>query len=675
MTIQIFNPYDVINEKYTGRLMEINESFETGYNCTIWYNYTRELYNKLKEGSFIVVKNFKLPKDPKNEYYSILKIIKKMPTHYASVERLAKSYPAFSEESIKGVRDSFTDQITESFEDLTKIVVNAVPTFFQVCLGEDSDSIEKIKIEVDESIPILGEETKILHRDVIEKIVNGSFTIDDDNIIELASLKDYEEIKLFLDIENCLKTHFGIFGFTGVGKTNLLSTFISKIFTKINPKKKILFFDIMDEYFGLLIDLFFQQGINAYYIYLSYYDLSNDLKTFFKTGKIPNGMIDRFYKQLVLPKELKIPELKRNYCECIEKIFTEKKIRFFQKRTRIIDWLNEVFSEFLPKISIDKTIFRNSIINYFQKLLYKKFNLYTEPMNGEMKLILCENLNKRILKGDLTKEEAKKTVIKLQKSLSKKVAISPQQTTLTGLNTSSPKIKNPSPKKEIYFHSNFSRSTWKTQLSNFLNTLNNKEVLEVSEYENYLFDEKDIIEEVHSKDSNSLFIFISSKEANVRDFLNQIGNHLYDKRRNEGLIDPITSLIFDEADTFIPQGVTEESVVNSKLMIEQIARRGRKFGLGVGLATQRITFLETNILAQLHTYFISRLPRKSDRDRIKEAFSLTDEEFEATLKFVKGNWLLVSHEGLGLEGIPLSIKAKNANNRIRKFLKEKINND
>ncbi len=78
-------------------------------------------------------------------------------------------------------------------------------------------------------------------------------------------------------------------------------------------------------------------------------------------------------------------------------------------------------------------------------------------------------------------------------------------------------------------------------------------------------------------------------------------------------------------------------------MVEQIARRGRKFGLGIGLATQRISFLETNILAQLHTYFISRLPRKYDRDIIKEAFSLSDEEFEANLKFVKGNWLLVSH--------------------------------
>ena len=275
-----------------------------------------------------------------------------------------------------------------------------------------------------------------------------------------------------------------------------------------------------------------------------------------------------------------------------------------------------------------------------------------------IKQILYHNLKERIQRGNLS--GALKT--KTQKD-------TPQKKNLDAI-PGSTQSKNPIPQKEYNFHSNFKRDTWTAQLSNFLKTLQKTGVLEVSDYEEYLFDEKDIIEEVHSKESNSLFIFVSSREQNVREFLNNIGNKIYEKRKNEGLIDPITSLIFDEADTFIPQGVQEDSVIKSKLIIEQISRRGRKFGLGVGLATQRITFLETNILAQLHTYFISRLPRKSDRDRIKEAFSLSDEEFEATLRFVKGDWLLVSHEGLGLEGVPLSIKAENANERIRTFLEK-----
>jgi len=536
--------------------------------------------------------------------------------------------------------------------------VTAVPTFFQVCIGDNSDSIEKIEIEADESIPILGEISKILHRDLIEKIINGSFKIKDDNIVKIATFKDNEEIEIFLDIERALKTHFGIFGFTGVGKTNLLSTFISKIFMKEILKKKVLFFDIMDEYLGLLIDLFFKEGLNAYYVFLSFNDLSMDIREYFKTGNITENLIEKFYNQMVLPKALKDPIFKKKFNKCIKKLFLDKKIRFYEKRNRIIDWIEDLFDVFLPKIDIrPKEIFHRNIIEYFEDLLKKKFNIYKDAMTVDMKYILSTNLKERIQRGNLTKQPKKKEPI-----------TSPQKT--LGTYDNSVSAKQSPVKKEFIFHSNFGRDTWKSQLVNFLNNMERKEVLEVSEYEEFLLDEKDIIEDVHSNDSNSLYVFVSSKEQNVREFLNNIGRAIYEKRKNEGLIDPLTSLIFDEADTFIPQGVDEESVKKSKVIIEQIARRGRKFGIGIGLATQRITFLETNILAQLHTYFISRLPRKSDRDRIKEAFSLSDEEFEATLKFVKGNWLLVSHEGLGLEGVPLSIKAENANKRIQDFLEK-----
>ena len=119
----------------------------------------------------------------------------------------------------------------------------------------------------------------------------------------------------------------------------------------------------------------------------------------------------------------------------------------------------------------------------------------------------------------------------------------------------------------------------------------------------------------------------------------------------------------------VPQGDHEdETIRKSKEMIEQYARRGRKFGLGIGLATQRVAYLDTTILAQLHTYFVSKLPRKSDRDRIQEAFSFTQDELAETFKYQKGNWLLVSHEGMGIEGVPLSIKSENANDRIKAFL-------
>jgi DNA helicase HerA-like ATPase len=94
-----------------------------------------------------------------------------------------------------------------------------------------------------------------------------------------------------------------------------------------------------------------------------------------------------------------------------------------------------------------------------------------------------------------------------------------------------------------------------------------------------------------------------------------------------------------------------------------LARRGRKFGLGIGIATQRIRFLDTSILAQPHTYFVSKLPRSSDRQAVAEAFDISEDMFRQTFKFRKGDWLLASFDAAGLEAIPVPIHTENADDK------------
>ncbi len=268
-------------------------------------------------------------------------------------------------------------------------------------------------------MPILGETVKILHNEVIEKIVNGSLSIEQDPIIEIAKLKDNENIKIVLDIESSLKTHFGIFGFTGVGKTNLLSTFISKIFEKKNPKKKVLFFDIMDEYIGLLIDLYFKENLNAYYIFLSVYDLNKYIRSFFTDNKIPSGMVERFYKQMVLPKELKDIAFKSKFCKCIEELFLNHKILLFGERNRIIDWLNVTLGNFINTLSIKNTnIFKDDLMRFFKSVLRGKFDIQTDEMSRNIKNLFEYQLRERINKGSLTKPKSKKTSAASQTQIS-----------------------------------------------------------------------------------------------------------------------------------------------------------------------------------------------------------------------------------------------------------------
>jgi DNA helicase HerA-like ATPase len=154
----------------------------------------------------------------------------------------------------------------------------------------------------------------------------------------------------------------------------------------------------------------------------------------------------------------------------------------------------------------------------------------------------------------------------------------------------------------------------------------------------------------------------------MRKFSNQLGYWTYENRRKTGNITPLVSFIFDEADEFIPQQATG-TYQDSKEIIETLARRGRKFGLGIGIATQRVVYLDTNIMGQPHTYFISKLPRKSDRERVAEAFAVPEDMFTQTFKFQKGNWLLVSHDATGLDAVPIPIKTHNAEERIIEYLK------
>jgi DNA helicase HerA-like ATPase len=146
----------------------------------------------------------------------------------------------------------------------------------------------------------------------------------------------------------------------------------------------------------------------------------------------------------------------------------------------------------------------------------------------------------------------------------------------------------------------------------------------------------------------------------------------FSNRRARSLLYPVVSFIFDEADVFIQRRERGEDIA-SPSVIEQatlLARRGRKFGLGLGIATQRIRYLDSSIMAQPHTYFISKLPRASDRQAIAEAFAISDESLEQTFAFTTGQWLVASHDATGLKSTPFPVQLPNANDAVRQWLAE-----
>jgi len=119
-------------------------------------------------------------------------------------------------------------------------------------------------------------------------------------------------------------------------------------------------------------------------------------------------------------------------------------------------------------------------------------------------------------------------------------------------------------------------------------------------------------------------------------------------------------LVLDEAQEFIPDRTRSEDFTDvSNRAVEALLRHGRKYRAHCWLSTQRVAHLNVNALHQLHSYFVSVLPRSYDRWVIAEAFSLNTALLDKTIDLETGEWLFVSYKATKQKNIPTFIKAPN----------------
>ena len=593
-----------------GRLLWAEPDPNTRFKYTIWFDYTRKLVNELREGDLVAVPNFAT--DSNGVRYSILQLVTVMPRHYAlgtDIKDL-KSYPGFVMQAAKSASADWTEQETESYEDTTKIICEAVPTNLEY--DENNN-----RIQPERAMAMVGKDVYILTSEMTEKIFNRGINKDVENVIIVGNLIRDRNVEIYVRVEDLIKTHFGIFGFTGVGKSNLVSTLVSNLLSTGQPIKIILF-DLMDEYTGLLIDQLLLY--NGKIICLGEKTL---MKPVFECVNRDSTDLDfaanTFLKNLLLPKGLKGEKAK--FKPLIKELLQNGRIKILEERfTKTVeDFLNEVWPDVEGHL-------RSSIKK--GKLNKMKEDVFGNNLKDELTPKLAQEFINKLGFGEF-RSQSIDSVTEVLKDSDLKERI---QYTLI------------EPLKQVVESS-------ETQIS-----------------ENAKIDMKEIINDLNDENKPNLYIVTSHDPQKVRRFANNLGQYLFWNRRLKGLISPLVLFIFDEADQFIPGTPRSESEKLSKSVIETLTRRGRKFGIGVGIATQRSAYLDTNIMGQLHTYFISKLPRKYDRDVVGEAFSLSPEQFTQTFKFQKGQWLLVSHEATGID-MPIPIQAPNAEDRIREYLK------
>lgn len=591
-----------------GRLMLMEPDPRTSYKYTIWFDYTRNQMINIKEGDLVAVPNFNSTVDLTT--YSILSITSTMPIHYAlgGGGNDIKGYPGYVMEAASNLPVDWMEQENDSFEDTTKIICTAVPIFMEF-VDNIGTAIKQKKIVQETSVPMLGGEVRLLSPEFTERIFNNGIDNEKENTMAIGNLIRDEDIQIYTRIDDLIKVHFGLFGFTGVGKSNFLSNFISNILDKSNETLKILLFDLMDEYAGLLIDKLLDDSINSCILCVGEKSLPGPVLEYLKYREEDklDFAVDSLLKNLLVPKGLK-PH-KNQYQDSLKKLLVQNKIKIIEssmERT-YTQFMSEIHDKIYDQYTSDKMEFA---LNKALKPPLKKFG--EEKLNDEVarKIIVYLEEIANLDENKSIKERLERLIYLLEEIAENKI-------------------------EEININSRIS-------LTQLVHDLNNE-------------------------DKNSLYIAISHDPHALRNFAKKIGYYIYENRRANGKITPINSFIFDEADEFIPQSATG-SYAESSQIIETLARRGRKFGIGIGIATQRITYLNTNIMGQPHTYFISKLPRDSDREKVAEAFAMSKEMLSQTFKFNKGNWLLVSHDATGLDAVPIPIKTDNAEDRLKKFL-------
>ena len=594
--------------------MSMRESPDTQFRYTIWFDFTREAINKIQEGTMLAVANF--GSDARSRRWSILEVTSVMPSHFA-LQSGNSGYPGFVVEAARSAAQDWESQEKESTEETTKIEAVAIPTLLEIVEPESYDNSTSIDIGPETNMAMVGSKVRALDSKTTNLIANNGIDKENEkNLATIGTLARDPQVEILMRIDELLRTHFAIFGFTGVGKSNLLSTIVAKIFKSAKEPVKLVFFDLMSEYTGLLIDQLLSDEVDGRLLTIGRNTLPEG--TFKYINELDDSPSDKeatkqFLRYTLLPKAL-LGNRKEMAWGLLD-IIKGRKLRYFNESKSI-----NVFDLF----------FTSNVVTWTKDRQKIKFARRSEVTKKALRELNIQNYKESRFNPDL----AKRIKEKLQGLLEQQEYAEFQE--------------------------------------DYTNHISKLEELERSTAENLTASTTlpEIIDDLNDKSRHSLWIIQSHRPDDLREFSHNLGNELYESRRLNGVIDPTVGFIFDEADEFIRQRGLDSYEQSAKIA-EIIARRGRKFGIGLGIATQRIRYLDTNIMSQPHTYFISKLPRATDQEAVSEAFGFGNEILNQTFKFGKGQWLLVSHDSTGLEAVPLPVKTEDANERIAFFLDSK----
>jgi DNA helicase HerA-like ATPase len=583
--------------------VETDERFGTSspYTCRVKAQYNRDLLRLLDDGMLLASRNFR--SDDVTERYTLVEIVRFWPEHFGlRGVRDYQYFPMQFEVIQQSVDDWETDDKTTMMIQLAAIPIN----YDLVLEGDKPPDFDR-----GFSYPVVGSQVYVLSRELIRNMYNRGIPealtcegletcADARRDPRLGTIKMFEatgeEIPLYVDFDSLVRYHFGIFAFTGGGKSNLMSNVLRRILVH-KEDVKVVIFDISCEYPFLLMDVFADPSIPCRII------LENEVRD-----------VEDFYNSVVKPKEY---EADRRVVEGMGRIFTLGRVSHLRRARMQVPQFVDLLGD------IERMKDENA-----------KNPNYVEALDDIEELALAYMEEEGLREDDLLTEEFVERLIGGAQEVAESYRVH-QMSALYG-----------------WFQSRIMMRRY------FQNQHTKSEGFSVEEVEELLEGE------------TRLVCLSISEPATIKRFVIDLTHDLLLRRKREFKVKPHVLFVWDEAQEFVahPSNVSGIDKTCSQ-EVERLLRQGRKYGLGGCIATQRIAYLNTNALQQLHTYFVSTLPRPYDRGLISNTFMIDKTILEKTLEFVPGEWLLSSYLATGIANVPIFMKADNAEDEVENFVK------
>ena len=575
------------------------------YQCRVKIEYQKDLMGLLEEGMLLAVKNFKKV-DVGSERYTLMEVSRVWPEHFGLRGLSDRGYYPMQFEIIEQSEGDWETDDTSTM----MIQIDAVPVNYDLLLNKSCE----FKFVKGFSYPVAGSPCYVLNGEMINRMYNQkiaekygidtSKTVEDARIDQrLGLIKMFEASKtaipIYVDFEKLVRYHFGVFAFTGGGKSNLMANILRRLLLHAD-NTKVVIFDISCEYMFLLLDVLADPKIHSKII------LEHRIES-----------LEQFFNSVVKPREYETDERTK---KGLQRIIDQGKLAYYTKPRQQVP----TYSQFMEELdsqrggSVDKPHYINALDR-----IYDAIREYVEEHGLSENQQVTEDFVRHI--GEIATETV----------------------------------------EQFKVHDKSGLYAWATTRNSVIDTIKKSREKE-TESTSGLTAEK-IRETLEDKKTNLVCISISDPYT-IKELAINLTQDLLLRRKRRFTVKPYILIVFDEAQEFIPSNAGGiEAKCSSH--VETLLRQGRKYGLGVCIATQRIAYLNTNALQQIHTYFVGTLPRPYDRQLISDTFMVDKGILEKTLEFAPGEWLLSSYIATGMENIPIFIKADNAENEVEKYLK------